>query len=45
MFSRFLALALGFELQVGGPENILLDIGGGSSASYPGGDMEVHHFQ
>jgi hypothetical protein len=23
----------------------LVDIGGGSSTSYPGGDMEVHHFR
>jgi hypothetical protein len=37
--SRLLALALGFELQVDGPENIWLISGGGSSASYPGGDM------
>jgi hypothetical protein len=39
-----LALALGFELQEGSPENIWLISGGGSSASYPGGDMEVHYF-
>jgi hypothetical protein len=38
VLSRFLTLALGFELQVHGPENIWL-ISGGSSASYPGGDM------
>jgi hypothetical protein len=37
--SRLLALAFGFELQVDGPENIWLISGGGSSASYPGGDM------
>jgi hypothetical protein len=42
--SRLLALALGFELQVGGPENIWL-ISGGSPASYLGGDMEIHHFR
>jgi hypothetical protein len=39
MLSRLLALALGFELQVDGPENIWLILGGGSSASYPSGDM------
>jgi hypothetical protein len=39
VLSRLLALALGFELQVDGPENIWLISGGGSSASYPGGDM------
>jgi hypothetical protein len=45
VLSRLLALALGFELQVDGPENIWLISGGGSPASYPGGDMEVHHFR
>jgi hypothetical protein len=45
MLSHLLALTLGFELQVGGPENIWLIMGDGSSASYPGGDMEVHHFR
>jgi hypothetical protein len=39
VLSRLLALALGFELQVDGPENIWLISGGGSSASYSGGDM------
>jgi hypothetical protein len=39
VLSRLLALALGFELQVDGPENIWLISGGGSSASYPGADM------
>jgi hypothetical protein len=38
VLSRLLALALGFELQVDGPENIWLISGCGSSASYPGGD-------
>jgi hypothetical protein len=45
VLSRLLALALGFELQVGGPENIWLISGGGSPASYLSGDMEVHHFR
>jgi hypothetical protein len=45
VLSHLLALTLGFELQVGGPENIWLISGGGSPASYPGGDMEVHHFR
>jgi hypothetical protein len=45
VLSHLLALALGFELQVGGLENIWLNIRGGSPASYPGGDMEVHHFR
>jgi hypothetical protein len=39
VLSRLLSLARGFELQVDGPENIWLISGGGSSASYPGGDM------
>jgi hypothetical protein len=39
VFSRLLALALGFELQVDGPENIWLISGGGSPASYPSGYM------
>jgi hypothetical protein len=39
VLSRLLALALGFKLQVDGPENIWFISGGGSSASYPGGDM------
>jgi hypothetical protein len=39
VLSRLLALAHGFELQVDGPENIWLISGGGSSASYLGGDM------
>jgi hypothetical protein len=43
VLSPLLALALGFELQVGMPGEHLVDIGGGSPASYPGGDMEVHH--
>jgi hypothetical protein len=45
VLSHLLVLALGFELQVGRPGENLVDIGGGSPASYPGGDMEVHHFQ
>jgi hypothetical protein len=40
VLSRLLALALGFELHLDGPENIWLISGeGGSSASYSGGDM------
>jgi hypothetical protein len=39
VLSRLLALALGFELQVDGLGEHLVDIGGGSSASSPGGDM------
>jgi hypothetical protein len=39
VLSRLLALVLGFELQVDGPENIWLILGGGSLASYPSGDM------
>jgi hypothetical protein len=45
VLSRLLALALGFELQVDGSENIWLISGGRSSASYPVGDMWVHHFR
>jgi hypothetical protein len=45
VLSHLLVLALGFELQVGGSENIWLIWGGGSPASYPGGDMVVHHFR
>jgi hypothetical protein len=44
VLSHLLVHALGFELQVGVLENIWLITGGGSSASYHGGDMEVHHF-
>jgi hypothetical protein len=39
VLSRLLTLALGFELQVDCPENIWFISGGGSSASYLGGDM------
>jgi hypothetical protein len=35
----FVVLAHCFELQVGRPGEHLVDIGGGSPASYPGGDM------
>jgi hypothetical protein len=45
VLSHLLVLALGFELQVGRPRENLVDIGGGSPVSYPGGDMEVHHFR
>jgi hypothetical protein len=45
VLSRLLALALDCELQVYGTENIWLISGGGSPASYPGGDMEVYHFR
>jgi hypothetical protein len=43
VLSHLLVLALVFELQVGRPGERLVDIGGGSPASYPDGDMEVHH--
>jgi hypothetical protein len=39
VLSHLLVLALCFELQVGRPGEHLVYIGGGSSASYPGGDM------
>jgi hypothetical protein len=45
VLSHLLVLAVGFELQVGRPREHLVDIGGGSPASYPDGDMEVHHFR
>jgi hypothetical protein len=45
VLSRLLALALGFLVVSGWPGEHLVDIGGGSPASYPGGDMEVHHFR
>jgi hypothetical protein len=37
VLSHLLVLALGFELQVGTPGEDLVDIGGGSPTSYPGG--------
>jgi hypothetical protein len=46
VLSHLLALALGlFRVAGGRPGEHLVDIGGGSPASYPGGDMEVHHFR
>jgi hypothetical protein len=39
VLSRLLVFTLGFELQVDCLENIWLISGGGSSASYSGGDM------
>jgi hypothetical protein len=40
---HLLILAICFELQVGRSREHLVDIGGGSPASFPGGNMEVHH--
>jgi hypothetical protein len=34
-----------FRVAGGWPREHFVDIGGGFSASYPGGDMEVHHFR
>jgi hypothetical protein len=34
-----------FLVACGWPREHLVDIVGGSPASYPGGDMEVHHFR
>jgi hypothetical protein len=45
VLSHFIVLTLCFVLQVGRPGEHLVDIGGGSPASYPGGDMFVHHFR
>jgi hypothetical protein len=44
VLSHLLALALSFEIASGRPGEHLVDIEGGSPVSYPGGDMEVHHF-